>query len=58
MINSIWETNDIKIRELLGEIEFKKDVLYIVDLTISKYVFEKKGEQLTGYSIAEINKTY
>ena len=47
--------NDIKIRELPGEIEFKKDVPYIMDLT-SKYDFEKKGEQITGYSISEINK--
>ena len=27
------KTNDIKIRELPGEIEFKKDVPYIMDLT-------------------------
>ena len=48
-------TNDIKIRELPGEIEVKKDVPYIMDLTFSKYDFEKKGEQITGYSISEIN---
>ena len=47
--------NDIKIRELPGEIEFKKDVPYIMDLTFSKYDFEKKGEQIRGYSISEIN---
>ena len=47
--------NDIRIRELPGEIEFKKDVPYIMDLTFSKYGFEKKGEQLTGYCIPEIN---
>ena len=50
------KTNDLKIRELPGEIEFKKDVPYIMDLTFSKYDFEKKGEQITGYSISEINK--
>ena len=50
------ETNGIKIRELPGEIEFKKDVPYMMDLTFSKYDFEKKGEQTTGYSISEINK--
>ena len=27
-----------------------------MDLTSSKYDFEKKGEQITGYSISEINK--
>ena len=48
--------NDIKIRELPGENEFKKDVPYIMDLTFSKYDFEKKGEQITRYSISEINK--
>ena len=36
--------------------EFKQDVPYIMDLTFSKYDFEKKGEQITGYSISEINK--
>ena len=56
MISFYLEINDIKIRELPGEIEFKKDVPYIMDLTFSKYDFEKKGEQITGYSISEINK--
>ena len=27
-----------------------------MDLTFSKYDIEKNGEQITGYSIAEINK--
>ena len=53
-----FKTNDIKIKELPGEIEFKKDVPYIMDLTFSKYDFEKNGEQITGYSISEINKNY
>ena len=48
--------NDLKIRELPGERVFQKDVPYIVDLTFSKYDFEKKGEQIIGYSISEINK--
>ena len=52
------EINDIRIRELPGEIEFKKDVPYSMDLTFSKYDFEKKGEQITCYSISEINKFY
>ena len=42
------EINDVKIRELPGKIEFKKDVPYIMDLTFSKYDFEKNGEQITG----------
>ena len=49
--------NDINIKELPGEIEFKKDVPYIMDITFRKYDFEKKGEQITGYSISEIIKT-
>ena len=48
--------NDVKIRELQNEHVFKKYVPYIMDLTFSKYDFEKKGEQITGYSISEINK--
>ena len=28
-----------------------------MDLTFSKYDFEKNGEQITGYSICEINKS-
>ena len=47
--------NDIKIRKLPCEIEFNKDVPYTMDLRFSKYDFEKKGEQVTGYSISEIN---
>ena len=62
----IWEYNDkyylkinaVKINELADAIEFKKDVPYIMDLTFSKYDFEKKGEQIKGYSISEINKIY
>ena len=53
------KTNDVNIRELPGdEHVFQKDVPYIMDLTFSKYDFEKKGEQITGYSISEINKIY
>ena len=37
---------------------FKKYQPYIMDLTFSKYNFQKNGEQITGYSISEINKTY
>ena len=45
-------------RKLPGKVEFKKGVPYIMDLTFSKYDFEKNGEQITGYSISEINKIY
>ena len=50
------EINGITNRELPGEHVFQKDVPYIMDLTFSKYDVEKKGEQITGYSISEINK--
>ena len=52
------KTSDIKIKELPGEHTFQKDVPYIMDITFSKYDFEKKGEQITGYSISEINEIY
>ena len=29
-----------------------------MDLTFSKYDFQKGGEQITGYSISEINGIY
>ena len=50
------KVNDLKIKELPGERVFQKYVPYIMDLTFSKYDFEKNGEQITGYSICEINK--
>ena len=50
--------NDVKIRELPDYPTFQKDVPYIMDITFKKYDFEKKGEQITGYSISEINKIY
>ena len=53
-----FKTNDLKIRELPGEHTFRKDVPYIMDITFRKYDFEKNGEQITGYSIFEINKIY
>ena len=52
------KANGLKFRELPGEIEFKKDVPYIVDLTFSKYDFQKNGGQITDYSISEINRIY
>ena len=52
------KVNDLRIRELRGEIEFRKDVPYIMDLTFSNYDFEKNAEQFTGYSISDINKIY
>ena len=62
----IWDYNDkfyldingVKIREVLGEIGFKKDVPYIMDLTFSKYDFEKNGEQITAYSTPDTNQIY
>ena len=50
--------NDVKIKELPDYPNFQKDVPYIMDITFKKYDFEKKGEQITGYSISEINKIY
>ena len=50
--------NDVKIKELPDYPTFQKDVPYIMDITFKKYDFEKKGEQITGYSISEINKIY
>ena len=62
----LWDYNDkfylkingIKIKELPNEHTFQKDVPYIMDITFRKYDFEKNGEQITGYSICEINKIY
>ena len=51
------KANDLTIRELPCDIEFKKDVPYIMDLTFSKYDFRKNGGQITGYSIPETNKS-
>ena len=47
---------DLKIKELPGEIEFKKHVPYITDITFRKYGFQKNGEQITGYMISELMK--
>ena len=62
----IWDYNDkfylkinaIKIKELPGDTSFQKDVPYIMDIAFRKYDFQKNGEQITGYSISEINKIY
>ena len=62
----IWEYNGkyymkinaVTIKEVHVENGFKQDVPYILDLTFSKYDFQKNGEQITGYSISEINKIY
>ena len=37
-------------------VELNLNVPYIMDLTFSKCDFQKNGEQITGYSISEINK--
>ena len=62
----IWDYNDkiylkitdVKIKELPGDTSFQKDVPYIMGITFKKYDFQKNGEQITGYSISEINKIY
>ena len=51
-----FKINDVKIKELPDYPTFQKDVPYIMDITFKKYDFEKKGEQIIGYSISEINK--
>ena len=51
------ETNAVKVKEAQVEHSFKKDVPYIMGLTFTKYDFQKGGEQITCYSISEINKT-
>merc|ERR1711906_80679 len=53
-----FKINDVKIKELPNYPSFQKDVPYIMDITFKKYDFEKNGEQITGYSISEINKIY
>ena len=53
-----FKINDVKIKELPDYPTFQKDVPYIMDITFKKYDFEKKGEQITCYSISEINKIY
>ena len=49
------KNNDVKIKELSDYPKFQKDVPYSMDITFKKYDFEKNGEQITGYSISEIN---
>jgi len=58
----IWEYNDkyylkinaVKVKET--QVELQKDVPYIMDLTFTKYDFQKGNEQIKGYTISEINK--
>ena len=58
----IWEYNEKyylkikseKVKE--SQVEFQKDVPYIMDLTFTKYDFQKGNEQIKGYTISEINK--
>ena len=58
----IWDYNEkyyLKIKsEKVKEtqVEFQKDAPYIMDLTFTKYDFQKGGEQIKGYTISEINK--
>ena len=50
--------NDIQIKELPDERTFQKEVPYVMGITFRKYDLQKNGEQITGYSISEINKNY
>ena len=60
---TIWEYNGkyylkinaVKLKDVKVENGFKNDVPYIMDLSFSKYDFQKNGEQITGYSVSEIN---
>ena len=52
------EINAVKVKEAQVENGFKNDVLYTMDLTFTKYNFEKGGEQITGFSISENNEIY
>ena len=64
MKKPIWEyngkyylkTNAVKVKEAQVENGFGKDVPYIMDLSFSKYVFQKNCEHITGYSIFDIKK--
>ena len=42
----------------LEEVELKKDIPYIMDLTFKEYNFKKNNETIKGYTISEINKIY
>ena len=48
--------NAVRLKELPVETCFEQDNPYIMDLTFSKYDFQKDGEQITGYSVAEIKR--
>ena len=60
----IWEyigkyylkINAVKLKEVKVENGFNKDHPYIMGLSFSKYDFQNNGEQITGFSISEINK--
>ena len=52
------EINVVKLKEAKVDNSFNKDHPYIMDLTFSKYDFQKNGEQITGYIIFEIYKNY
>ena len=53
MVNTI---SAVKVKELPVEAVLETNSPYIVDLTFSKYDFQKGGEQITDYSISETNK--
>ena len=43
-----------RLKSYLLKLVLKKGNPYIIDLTFSKYDVQKKGEQITSYSISEI----
>ena len=43
------EINAVTVKEAQIENGVNKDVLYIMDLTFTKYDVQKGGEQITGY---------
>ena len=49
------EINAVRVKEAQVENGFNKGHPYIMDLTFSKYDFQKNWEQITDYSISEIN---
>ena len=54
--NYYLKINAVKLKEVHVENACKKDHPYIMGLTFWKYDFEKKGEQITGYSILKLTK--
>ena len=52
--NCYLEINAVTLKEVQVEHVSNEYHTYIMDLSFSKYDFQKNGEQITGYSIPEI----